>query len=264
MMPIVFSKHTEDLTLPMKNAVCVYHRQYAKSLPSVEGAEFVEFNDLCKNYDSYSGFKQCDAVVFVGINKMFNPSTRIHPVYELLPYGLPKDITLVSMDKSPYIGSLWRIWPHFYITKTPFGEYTYSYLLESHHNSFLDGVRSENPLDLNLIKQHADKNVQIDYDQYFSLPKIEIIEMSPDIHSEYQELKEELFNEHDRIVPIIRGLANFAKSECKERKIPMEHKIFETPNDVQIVRTDLKVDEYLANKLMTKIDEVNRVCEMLQ
>lgn len=264
MNQIIFSKHIEDLELSIEKAVCVYHRQYTRSLPTIDGAEFIEFNQLCESYENYEGFNNCKTVIFIGVNKMFNSSTRIHPVYELLPYGLPAETKLISIDKSPYIGPLWRIWPHFYITKTPFGEYTYSYLLESHYNSFLDGVRSENPLDLRFIKQYAEGNVQIDYDRFFTSPSIKVIELPQAVHADYQELKADMFEENDKIAPIIKGLSDFAKSVCKDRKIPQEHKIFETPDNVQIIRTDLKVDEYLASQLVAKMDEVNRVCEVLR
>jgi hypothetical protein len=63
---------------------------------------------------------------------------------------------------------------------------------------------------------------------------------------------------------IIKSLSNFAKASCPQRLIPAEHKIFETPDNVCIVRTDLKVDEYLTGRLLEKIREVNTVCEAMQ
>jgi hypothetical protein len=183
---------------------------------------------------------------------------------ELLPYGLPKEIKLISIDTSPYIGPLWRLWAHFYFTKTAFGEYTYSYLLESHFNGFQDGVRPENPLAYEKIREYASGNVSIEYERYFAEPIIEVIELTASAHVEYQELKADLFEEHDHIQKIIKGLADFAKESCPERRIPAEHKIFETSEKINIIRTDLKVDEYLTNCLLKKIDEVNAVCEVLQ
>lgn len=261
--PIIFTKHPAKLEIDIGPATCIYHKQYAKNLPQIVDCDFIEYDAFAKEHESYS-FAGKAAMIFVGANKFFNSSTRIHPVMELLPYGLPKDMKLISIDTSPYIGPLWRLWAHFYFTKVPFGEYTYSYLLESHFNAFRDEVREENPLDFQKIKQYAKGHASIDYQRYFSEPIINVIELNPAAHAEYQELKAQLFEEEDHIHKIIKGLEGFAKVICPERKIPAEHKIFETPDKIEIVRTDLKIDEYLTGKLLEKISEVNSVCEVLQ
>ena len=261
--PIIFTKHPENLDIDLGPAICIYHKKYSKQLPKIADCEFIEFAAFADNYESYSLVRK-DVTVFVGANKFFNSSTRIHPVFELLPYGLPKEMKLISIDTSPYIGPLWRIWTHFYLTKTPFGEYTYSYLLESHFNGYLDGVRVDNPLDFQKIEQYANGHVSIDYDRYFAEPTIEIAEMPVAIHAEYQSLKEQLFEEEDHIQKIIKWLADFAKESYQERLIPVEHKIFEIQDKITIKRTDLKVDEYLTGKLLEKINEVNAVCGVLQ
>lgn len=260
---IIFSKHPENLRFSLGPACCIYHKQYARKLPQVADCDFLEYDAFAKEYDSYN-FNWKRTMFFVGANKFFNSSTRIHPVMELLPYGLPKDMTLVSIDTSPYIGPLWRLWAHFYFTKVPFGEYTYSYLLESHFKGFQDGVRQDNPLDLEKIRQYAAGYVSIDYQRYFVDPVVEVVELPPAIHAEYQELKATLFEEQDHIQKIIKGLADFAKEACPDRHLPAEHKIFETPENISICRTDLKVDEYLTSILLEKIQEVNAVCEVLQ
>lgn len=264
MRRIYLSKNPKALNIPTTGgAICIYHRYYAKMLHWIDDCEFVEFKDLCDTYQKRDYFEGKQTVVFVGSNKIFNASSRNHPVFDILQYGLAGMERFV-VDISPYVGPIWRIFPQFSLAGLPFGEYTYSYLLESHYNSFLDGVRPDNPLDLEAIGEYARSNVSIDYDRFFSPPSIKVIPMSPSIHCDYQEVKEDLFEENNRIVPIIKGLSNFAKSVCNERKIPQEHKIFETPDNVQIIRTDLKVDEYLTSQLVAKMDEVNRVCGVLR
>lgn len=264
MRRIYLSKNPKALDLPVIGpTVCIYHRHYAKILPWIDDCDFVEFKILCDTYQKRDYFEGKQTIVFVGPNKMFNASSRNHPVFDILQYGLP-EVERFVVDIAPYIGPLWRIFPHFSLAGLPFGEYTYSYLLESHYNSFLDGVKPDNPLDLEAIREYAKGNVQIEYDQYFSSPSIETIHLPTSAHLEYQELKAALFEENDKIAPIIKGLTDFAKSVCKDRKIPMEHKIFETPDSIHITRTDLKVDEYLTSRLVAKVAEVNQVCEALR
>lgn len=264
MKRIFFSKNIKALVIPVAGkTICIYHKQYEKCLPWIDDCQFVEFGKLCDTFQEHDYFAGMQSVVFVGANKFFTTSTRFHPVFEILQYGL-KGLERFAVDRSPYIGPLWRLFPHFSLAGIPFGEYTYSYLLESHYNSHLAGVRADNPLDIELIKQYAKGNVNIDYQRYFAEPKVEIVEMSDDVHEGYQALKEELFYEHSDINKIIKGLADFAKASCKDRLVPSEHKIFDMPDDVHIIRTDLKVDEYLTGKLLSKIEEVNRIVEAVQ
>ena len=264
MKSVAFSKHPEELVFNIENAVCIYHKQYAKKLPQITDCEYIEFEKLCKTFQTQDYFSGKNAVIFVGLNKMFTTSTRFHPVWDLLQYNLPSNIKKYCVDIAPYMGPLWRIWPQFNLAGLQTGEYTYSYLLESHYNAFLEGVRQENPLSIGNIKEWGSGNVQIDYTQYFSEPSIKIIEMTEDVHEGYQTLKEDLFETYDTIGPILKQLSAYAKEHCKERKIPQEFKIFETPENVEIIRTDLKIDEYLAGKLVTKMIEVNQTVEALQ
>lgn len=264
MQRILFSKHPETLVVPAPApAVCVYHKQYTKRLPAIEGCTYLEFGYLCETFNQIDHFAGVRSVVFVGANKFFNSSTRFHPVFDILQYGL-SGVERFSVDTSPYIGPLWRLWTHFSFAGVPFGDYTYSYLLESHYNSYLDGVRAENPLSDDEIRQHARGNVLLDYDRYFSEPEITVIPVPAGVHAVYEERKEELFETEDSIAPILRGLSRVAKDACKERRIPAEHKIFETPDAVRIVRTDLKIDEVLTNILLEKMHEVNHICEVLR
>lgn len=264
MKKVTFSKNPENLNFDLKNAIGIYQKQYAKKLPKITECEFIEFEKLCQNFQTQDYFTGKTAVVFIGLNKMFTTSTRFHPVWDLLQYNMPAGIQKYCVDIAPYMGPLWRIWPHFNLAGIQTGEYTYSYLLESHYNAFLEGVRAENPMSIENIKEWAAGNVQIDYTKYFSEPEIQIIEMTQDVHEGYQTLKADLFETYDTIGPILKQLSSYAKDNCKERKIPQEFKIFETPDKVQIIRTDLKIDEYLTVRLVSKMEEVNNIVEVLQ
>lgn len=263
MKSIILTRHPESMEIEARAAVCVYHHQYARILPKVENCESVEFGWLCEHFQDRNVFEGRDTVVFVGVNKFFTPSTRFHPVFEILQYGL-LGLRRYSVDIAPYIGPLWRLWAHWSFAGVEFGGYTYSYLLESHYNAWLEGVRADNPLSLDKIRQYAAGHVQVDYERFFAEPRVIMVSMPPSAHAEYQRLKAELFNKHDTIAPIIRGLAQFAQAAYPQRRIPQEHRIFEAPDDVSIVRTDLKIDEYLTKRLLEKIAEVNSVVEALR
>lgn len=263
MPSIIFTRHPEQIEIDAENAVCIYHKVYQRILPQINNCQAIEFKYLCDHFQSRDFFAGKDTVVFVGANKFFTPSTRFHPVFEVLQYGLP-GLKRYSIDIAPYVGPLWRLWGHWSFAGLDFGGYTYSYLLESHYNAFLEGVREDNPLSLDKIRRYAAEHIQIDYDRYFVDPEVTIIQTWPDVKKEYAELKGSLFDRYDAIAPIIRGLAQFAQGICPERYIPQEYMLFDKPDRIHIIRTDLKVDEYLTNKLLAKIKEVNAVVEVLQ
>lgn len=263
MKNILFSKHPEQIEIDDGIAVCVYHRHYVKILPKISNCEYIEFQKLCDTFQKHDYFTGKATVVFVGANKFFTSSTRFHSVFDILQYGL-EDMQRYAIDVVPYIGLLWRVFPQFSLAGVPFGKYTYSYLLESHYNSFLEGVRPDNPLTLDNIRQHARGHVSIDYPAYFMEPIVEVVPMPADTHEKYQILKARLFDEETHVTKIIKGLADYTKTSCLKRSIPAEHKIFEMPDAVRIVRTDLNVDKYLTEKLLNKVREVNAVCEAMQ
>lgn len=262
MMPVTFTRAPEQLRID-GSGVCVYHKSYRDRLPAMPDCTPIEYADLCATYQTTDHFADAEIVVFVGANKLFTPSTRFHGVWELLQYGLPAHVRCYAVDTAPYIGPIWRLWPHFSLARQPWDGYTYSYLLESHFNAYLAGARTDNPMSLDRIRANTAGHAAIDYQAYFATPLVHVEPLSEAVHREYRDLKAELFDAHDTVGPIIKGLAAFAAEHFPARSIPQEHRMFERPDAVHIVRTDLKVDAYLAGKLLDKVAEVNRVCEVL-
>ncbi|MHA1395274.1 MAG: hypothetical protein ACTSRZ_17355 [Promethearchaeota archaeon] len=264
MRNIIFSKDIKNISLDIKGkTVCIYEKRYKKMLPQLKNTNFIEFSYLKNNYKNQNFFKDINNIVFIGLNKIFNLSSRIDPIFDILQYNL-SNIQIFSIDTSPYIGDIWRIWTHFSFTRNDFGGYTYSYLLQTDYNKYLKGLSNKNPVSIEKIKEYAKNKVEIEYEIYFRTPQISIFKLPSTIHQKYQLLKKELFDKYNRIGPIIKDLSNFAKNCYKKRNIPQEHKIFDFPDDIKILRTDLKIDEYLTNKLIKKINEVNSVVKALR
>lgn len=261
MRQIMFTRQPERLRLHGR-VVCVYHKHYRDQLPQLPDGHAIAFDALCDSYQTTDHFAAAEAVVFVGANKFFTPSTRFHGVFDLLQYGLLA-IPCYSIDTAPYIGPLWRLWTHWSLARQPWDGYTYSYLLESHCNAYRDGARPDNPMADARISANAAGRVSIDYARWFSDPLEHIERLSPSVHADYQRLKASLFDAHDTIRPILKGLADFASAAYPARVIPQEHRLFAVPDRVRIVRTDLGVDNWLAAQLRAKIDEVNHVCALL-
>lgn len=261
---ILFSKRPEDLVINTPGpALCIYHRAYADRIPAIDDCEAIEFRCLGDSFRETDHFAGLRSIVFLGVNRFFSPSSRMHPVFDILQYSLP-GVERYSVDTSPYVGALWRLWAHFSFAGVPYGTYTYSFLLESHCTAFADGIRAENPMSDEMIQSHARGNVRLDYDRYFGEPVVEVVSVDRAAHREYARLKEELFTTNTTAVPIIRGLSEFAQSVCPERAVPLERDIYDTPDSLKIVRTDLKVDETLTRFILEKMAEVNHICEVLR
>lgn len=261
MRPITITRQPERLCLDGR-VVCVYHKQYRDQLPQMPDGHAIAFDALCDSYQTTDHFAAAESVAFVGANKFFNPSTRFHGVFELLQYGLPQ-IPCYSIDTAPYVGPIWRLWTHWSLSRQPWDGYTYSYLLESHYNAHREGARPEDPMSDARILANAAGCVSIDYQRYFSDPVEHVCHQPSDIHARYQRLKSDLFESHDTIGPIIKGLSGFASDVYPARSIPQAHRIFLDPDRVHIVRTDLPIDRYLADQIKAKINEVNHVCGLL-
>lgn len=260
---IIFSREPALVQVPVHpgRTLCVHHK--AIQPPALADCRYVPWDEYRRDHHHGTQLGGVTNLVFAGLNRMITPSNRIDPAWETL-FNLTGGIHRFSVDEAPYLGDLWRLWFHFGATGTPFGGYSYSYLLESHYKAFLAGVRTDNPLALQVIRRHSQGHVHCAYDRYFADPHIDVLRLLPSVHAEYQQLKSELFDRHDKIHPILKGLADFTQAHCPERAIPAEHRIFSTPDCVRIVRTDLAVDEYLTGKLLAKIREVNTVVEALR
>jgi len=248
---IYFVKNTGDLELNVAGeTLCLYHHEYAP--PELNGTKlpFAAFLERYKHEDLLSSL---DNLIFVGTNRIITPSTRTDPVFEILFTGV--QMNKISVDNTPFISVPWRTWFHFGITNRPYGFYDYSYKAETDYNKYVDGFWDFNPFSLEELLKYSHGIARTDYDRFFDYEIIEV-QVFPDVISAYQDLKDELFETERSPKAIINKLARFAQINCPHRKVPQPHVAWKKPR-LQIVKTNLRVDDYLVQCLRASMDLIN-------
>lgn len=95
----------------------------------------------------------------------------------------------------------------------------------------------------------------MDYKRYFTWRVVEVAVM-PNVRAEYEDLKAELFETENGPKQVVQKLARFARQCCPQRQVPQPHVAFRK-RKVQIVKTNLPVDDYLAGELVKMMELTN-------
>jgi hypothetical protein len=256
MTKIFFIKDIKNFKLKLEGeSLCIYHKSYP--LPTIPNCKYIEFSKYEKEYIRNDNLENKKSIVFVGTNKIINPSNRIKPIFEI--FNGIKGFDLYSIDRVPFVCQPWRIFFHFFISGLFFDEYSYSYALQHDYERYLDNDSDINPLAIEKIINISKDYVYIDYKNFFTNIRISTVKISPEIKEQYQNLKKDLFEKEDSINRIILKLSNFAQDNCVKRNIPSVSSFFDTflysssdsllEQSLHIVKTDLKIDDYLCNNL---------------
>lgn len=253
---IILTKDTGSLDLSSAydgDNLCIYHKSY--ELPKISNCRFIEFPKFKTDPRFY--MKGIDRLFIVGSNKIQNPASRIDQVFEILHNNTP-ELEKIVVDKTLFVSEPWRTIFQFIITNIEYDIYTYSYLAESHYNAYLEEISDHNPFSLEEILKWAKGKVEVRYEKYFDTIKVETIEMDASVKKAYEAYKAELFETQSSIKIIIQKLNKFAREHCKQRKMPTKNNLFNNCN-VEIIKTDLKVDDYLYGELLGLINLTNDI-----
>lgn len=242
---VILSKSIADVAIDTgMPTLCVRHKAY--DTPEIAGdVEHVLYSDFKRDARRWLGDK---ALVFVGLTRCMTPGTRTQEVWEVL-CNLTRDHPKWSIDTALFLREPWRAWFHFGVTNQPYGQYTYSYLAESHWKAYQDGTREIDPFGADEIVRWGRGAVCPEYGRFFDQVSVTVHPMSADVHAEYADLKAECFDQEHTIGAIVRRLGKFAQRVCPERSIPDPTRVFHRTRH-QIARTDLKIDVYLADRLL--------------
>jgi len=251
---IILSANISDIELEWPGeTLCVHHKSYP--LPPIARCRYLAFDEFKKSpRERLSGVRR---LAVVGLNKIITPANRTEEVFEIL-FNNTGELVKVSIDHTLFVSEPWRAWFHFGLTGTRYREYSYSYLAQSHYNSFRDGAAAQDPFSIDAIEEWGRGAVLSTYETYFAPLEVEIVETSAQVKLAYARLKEECFEEEHGIARIIMRLARFAQSACPRRSIPTPSACFDRARH-RIVASDLKVDAYLVSRLRELCDLTNAV-----
>lgn len=263
MASIYFVEDPATLWLDLTGSIlCLYHPDYVPvPIPNAITMPFPEFYD---RYKIEPTLYEVDNIVFVGTNRIITPSNRTDPVFELLFTGVR--MNKLSVDTCPFISVPWRTWFHFGITNHTYGRYDYSYAAETDWKKAQDDLSDYDPFSLDemLTFSRLDGTVSVKRGTYFTDIQIVTVDVLPDIVDQYNDLRDELFETESGINPVLRKLIQFARSHCKQRRVPQMHIAFKRPRSIQIVKTNLKIDDYLVEQLLSRMQLVNNYLEAMR
>ncbi len=224
-------------------AVCVRHRDYAAPITR-NGCLHVTHEELVA--DHRRALAGRNTMVVVGLSRIATPSnrTKVGP----LLWGPLDGVRRISVDRTLFVAEPWRAWWHFGAVGVRYREYTYSYLAESHWRAAQDGIRDD-PFSIEAIAECGAGVVRSEDERHFERIDVEVVAMPAQTHAAYQDLKARAFDEEHTAKAIIARLASFAAEACPQRSIPTASRLFASDAH-RIVRTDLRVDEYLVNRLL--------------
>lgn len=252
---IVLARDTGLVRLDLDaHALCVRHRSYDPPLTGA-GCRHMTFDAF--EDDPRDAMRGRDTLAVVGLGRIITPGNRTREVFEVL-FNLTDDWQKVSLDRTLFVSEPWRAWFHFGFVGARYREYTYSYLAESHWKAFGDGVRGDDPFGLEAIVDCGRGVVRSEDEQYFDEVAVETVALGAAAHAEYQELKAVAFDEEHTAPAIIDRLSRFAQAACPLRRIPTPARLFDRTAH-RIVRTDLKVDEYLTGRLLALVELTNGI-----
>jgi hypothetical protein len=218
--------------------LCVCHKAYQPPVGNWPCVSFDRFRDEAREL-----IRGLDSLIFVGMTRAITSGNRTEMVFEIL-HNKTAELHKISVDTYLFRAEPWRAWFHFGYAGVPYRDYAYSFIAESHYNTYIDGVRTENPFSLEEITRWGDGVICSDHGRYFEEPIIQVVETSPDDQKRYAEFKATCFREETSPRPIIRRLSEFAQQVFPDRSIPGYAQLFGSRSH-RIVATDLAVDRWL-------------------
>ncbi len=249
MIRLTNAPETLDLNLPV-GALCVHHKA-SMPVPGCESMTFAAFAEKPQ-----TALKGRNAVVVVGMSRARTPSNRAQPYWDALYHF---DGPRYSVDRTLFVGEPWRALWHFNLVGAPYQVYTYSYLAETHWRAYREGLRADDPFSADALIDAGRGVITSDKARFFDLT-VETVPVGESAHAGYQAEKTAAFAEEHTFAAIMRRLSVFAANACPARSMPTTTRVFDDPAQ-RVVQTDLGIDEYLVDEIVSVADITNRVAE---
>ena len=196
-------------------------------------------------------------MVTVGLSRILTPSNRVR-LGQVLLRPRPT-VRRISVDDVLFVSEPWRAWWHFFATRTAYRDFTDSFIAESKFRAAHEN-RTSDPFSLDEIVRWGRGHIQATGPFRFDPIFETVVPMPASVHEDYAVIKEDAFTQEKSVSAIIRRLSGFASSVLPERQVPTTSAIFRG-RSVQITRTDLAVDVYLASVIRHAVDLTNGIAE---
>ena len=171
----------------------------------------------------------------------------------------------IVIDIVPYVVDMWKIYfPYSFFDKTLLG-YSHSYAVEAAARNYEMDNTLKNPYDTVDIAERVKKVTFINYREFFTFKllfkeyKVTVEELA-----EYERLRDSLFDTESSIKRILSKLHKYASSLVAGYSVPFNlNNIYKWEGEVEVIRTDLKIDDYLCSEIVKLINNTNTLVGLL-
>lgn len=197
-------------------------------------------------------------LVICGLSTLVTPANRVKldPIWGWRRPGLRR----ISIDRLLFVGEPWRIWWHFSAIGQERWGFTDSFLAETRWKAAIE-QQTEDPFSVESVLEKCRGLVRCMSAFRFGDIPVRTIQLSGEKHDEYAALKDRLFRDVSSVAGIIKGLAAFAQTAAPERVMPTPTRLFTSPPR-ELVRTDLPVDNFLSEQLLSRIKLTNAIASL--
>ena len=171
----------------------------------------------------------------------------------------------IVIDIVPYVVDMWKIYfPYSFFDKTLLG-YSHSYAVEAAARNYEMDDTLKNPYDTVDIAKRVKGATFINYSKFFTFKlSFKVYKVTHEELAEYERLRDSLFDTESSIKRVLLKLHKYASSLVPGYNVPFNlNKVYDWKGDVEICRTDLKVDDYLCSEVIKLIDSTNTLVEHL-
>lgn len=255
----------------IRSVVIVYHERFTASemvaaLRMATAREtycipFAEFDSPATS-DLLSAIP-LDSLCLVAVDLCRMLSNRLDTRLDKIQVRL-KAAAKICIDPVPYLARPWQVYfPYSLLNKTWLG-YNHSYAIEGEWKKYKEGLRDD-PCRVELIAPQIAPATLIDYCCYFDQPlEVYTEAVSEKVKAEYEAYKAKLLAEESGIASVLTKLHKFVQAWCPQRTLPLDLKKMYQPGFGRIVKTDLKLDDYLFGEMTAIIEHSNALTRRLK
>ncbi len=210
--------------------------------------------------DPLSHLREPGTMVVVGFSRLLTPSNRV----KVGPYLLRQrpGIRRVVADDVMFVSEPWRLWWHLFAVGREAWGFSNSFLAESRWKMAVE-KQTEDPFSISRV-QGAIRGVVRARDPFrFPPVEVEVVPVGAEVHAAYAEEKERAFTDEKTLPAIVKRLAAIADHALPARHIPSVASLWRSP-PTRIVRTDLKVDEFLVEQIVHRMALTNAIADVAE
>jgi hypothetical protein len=257
----------------VENIVFVYSMK--NDISGVFSGGLLEFNKklVIVPFEEYNKIEYASAVESLDLSKTVMIIKDLHFMLKRLDERLSmmqikhSCYKKIVIDEVLFMVDMWKIYfPYSFFDKTLLG-YSHSYAFEAAVRNYENDKSLPDPYDPAVLAGKIKGSTFINYSRYFLFNLgVEEYKVNAEELAGYERLKNKLFESETSIKRIIAKLHEYSSSLVFGHNLPLNlSRVYRWKDlkDVMILKTDLKVDNYLYSEMVKLIEGTNTLASLL-